>query len=65
MLQQEVIREGDDVRLGELTVIPCCCSSIPDRNNYQPTPYEEGTEEYQRVLDKLAGLWRGRTAGLD
>ena len=65
VLQQEVIREGDDVRLGELTVIPCCCSSIPDRNNYQPTPYEEGPEEYQRVLDKLAGLWRGRTAGLD
>lgn len=60
ILQQEVIRQGDEVRLGELTIVPCSSSSIPVRNNYQPTPYEEGTAEYQRVLDKLAGLWKGK-----
>ena len=60
VVRQQVIRQGDEIRLGELTVIPCSCSSIPVRNNYQPTPYGEGTEEYQRVLDKLAGLWKGK-----
>ena len=54
LLQQEVIRDKDgNVRLGQLTVVPCCISSIPGRNNYQPTPYEPGTEDYDRVLEKL------------
>ncbi|MGN0977690.1 MAG: CapA family protein [Faecousia sp.] len=57
LLQQEVIRESDGtVRLGELTVIPACISSISAWNNYQPTPYEPGTEDYDRVLGKL-GIW--------
>lgn len=54
LIQQEVIREADGtVSLGETIVVPVCVSSIPDRNNFQPTPYEEGSEGYQRVLDKL------------
>ena len=64
LLRQQVIRQGDEVRLGELEIVPCSCSSIPVRNNYQPTPYEEGSEEYQRVLDKLAGLWKGKATGI-
>ena len=65
LLRQQVIRQGNNVRLGELEIVPCSCSSIPVRNNYQPTPYEEGTEEYQRVLDKLAGLWKGKATGTE
>lgn len=58
LLQQEVIRAADgSVRLGELTIVPACVSSISGRNNYQPTPYEAGTEEYDRVLAKLQDTW--------
>ena len=60
ILQQQVIREPDGtVHLGELTMIPASVSSIPIRNNFQPTPYEEGTEEYARALSKLDGTWTG------
>lgn len=60
ILQQEIIRDKDgSIRLGELTIIPASCSSVGDRNNYQPTPYEEGTEEYARVISKLDGSWEG------
>ena len=60
ILQQEIIRDKDgNIRLGELTIIPASCSSVEDRNNYQPTPYEEGTEEYARVISKLDGSWEG------
>ena len=60
ILQQQVIRHPDGaVELGELTIIPASISSIPVKNNYQPTPYEEGSEEYQRVLDKLSGGYEG------
>ncbi len=60
IIQQQVIRELDGtVHLGEHTIIPCSVSSIDVYNNFQPTPYEEGTEEYQRVLDKLAGEYKG------
>jgi len=55
-----VLRHPDGtVELGELTIIPASVSSIPVKNNYQPTPYEEGSEEYQRVLDKLGGAYEG------
>lgn len=58
LVQQEVIRDTQGkVTLGELTIVPCCISSIPERNNYQPTPYEQGTPEYDRVLSKLNGTY--------
>ena len=60
VLQQQVLRDPDGtIRLGELTVIPISISSVSDRNNYQPIPYEEGSEEYQRVMDKLNGTYSG------
>lgn len=60
LLQQQVIRELDGtVHLGELTIVPCSVSSIEVYNNFQPTPYEEGSEEYERVLTKLAGEYKG------
>ncbi len=58
MIRQEVIRYSDGtVELGETTAIPACISSIADYNNYQPTPYEPDTEEYDRTLAKLRGTW--------
>ena len=60
LLRQEVIRTADgSVTLGELTIVPASVSSIPERNNYQPTPCEPGTEMYDRVLQKLDGSWTG------
>lgn len=58
IFQQEIIRDAEgNVRLGELKVIPCSVSSASSYNNYQPTPYEEGSEEYNRVLAKVGGNW--------
>ena len=59
IMQQEVIREPDGtVRLGELTVIPCSVNSKGQSNNFQPTPYPEDSEMYERVLKKLADAYR-------
>ena len=65
LIQQEVIRTHDGaVSLGELTLIPCSISSS-DRNNYQPTPYEAGSEMYNRVLAKLKGVFDGSNLDVD
>lgn len=61
VIQQEFIRDaGGNITRGELKMIPASISSDEKINNYQPTPYEEGTEEYRRAMDKLTGLWKGR-----
>lgn len=60
VIQQEVIRELDGtVRLGETKAIPFCLSGEQNYNTYQPTPYEEGSEQYQRALSKLDGTFDG------
>ena len=60
LLQQEIIRQPDGtIALGQLTRIPACISSIPERNNFQPTPMEPGSEGYDRVLRKLDGSFDG------
>lgn len=54
ILQQEIIRHPDGtVELGSLTAIPASISSITKSNNYQPTPYDPGTPEYIRTMEKL------------
>ncbi len=60
VLQQEVIRDLDGtISMGELTIIPCSVSSAKNVNNFQPTPYEEGSKEYDRVMSKLDGSYKG------
>ena len=54
-------------------VIPCCVSSRPvyegytldNYNDYCPTPYEAGTEDYERVISKLNGSYEGGNGGAD
>ena len=54
-------------------VIPCCVSSRPvyegytgdNYNDYCPTPYEEGSEDYERVLGKLDGSYTAHYTGAD
>ncbi len=57
--QQIVITPEGEVSLGELKIIPCRLSSKTNYNDFRPTPLEEGTEEYNRVLSKLDGTFDG------
>ena len=54
LIQQEVIRHPDGkVTLGETIIVPCSVTSEKGHNNFQPTPCEEGSEQYARVMKKL------------
>ncbi len=60
IVQLEVIRDPEGkVSLGQLIRIPVSITSMEVQNNFQPTPYEEGTKEYDRVLSKLDGSFNG------
>ena len=60
LVQLEVIRdESGTVSLGELTIIPVSITSLSKQNNFQPTPYEKDTPEYQRTMSKLDGTFTG------
>ena len=39
--------------LSDLQVVPCEISSRKDQNDYRPVPCSEGTEDYERILEKL------------
>ena len=66
LIQQEIIRLADGtVRLGQRTIVPCNISSIENRNNFQPTPYEVGSEAYNRVITKLDGSYEGANLSVD
>lgn len=59
LIQQEILRDDQGITLGELTIVPVNLSSEPTKNNFQPTPYPPGSEEYNRVLTKLDGSYSG------
>jgi len=50
--------EAGRVILDDPEAVPACVSSTTGQNNYQPTPYPEGSEGYERVMKKL-GLAEG------
>ena len=60
LIQQEVIVDVDGtVSLGEYKAIPCSISPVDNINRYQPTPAEEGSDRYDRVMEKLSGTYSG------
>lgn len=60
IIQVKVVRGLDGkVRLGEVTSVPVLISSMKGQNNYQPTPVEEGSDAYNRILSKLDGSFTG------
>ena len=60
IIQVEILREYDGtITIAAIHPIPICISSVSDRNNYQPVPYEEGCEGYIRVMEKLEGTYSG------
>ena len=75
IVQLTVQRESDGtVSIADYTVIPCCVSSLPvtdpnlsaavrrpktTYNDFRPTPYEEGSEDYLRAMSKIDGSYSG------
>ncbi len=58
--QLTVTRDGSgECSVTDVRLIPCASSGVVDGNNYQPVPYEEGSEEYERTISKLEGTFTG------
>ncbi len=58
ILQQTVIRDVDgSISLGDLNIVPCRISNKTPGNDYQPVPWEPGSEGYERTLQKLNGTY--------
>ena len=60
IIQQEVIRDpSGNVSLGDGIFIPCSMTSAESGNNFQPTPLEIDTWQYNSVLKKLTEpIWK-------
>ena len=74
IVQVNMVREPDgSLRHDGYSIIPCCLSSRPvyegytgdGYNDYKPTPYEEGTEDYERCLSKITGTYEGPNGQAD
>ena len=74
IIQVQLQRSSDGtVRSSGYTVIPCCVSSRPVKDNYsgdnyndyRPTPYTEGSSAYYRVMAKLDGSFTPDSEGRD
>ncbi len=66
IIQMQVIRDEDGkVSLGEMTIVPISISSMEGQNNFQPTPYAQGSTEYDRTLTKLDGTFTGPDLNVD
>ena len=60
IIQVHLVRDEDGrISLDGMTWIPVSVSSMAVQNNFQPTPYEEGSKEYDRVISKLDGTFTG------
>ena len=60
IIQVHLIRDEDgNIALDGMTWIPVSISSMAVQNNFQPTPYTEGSKEYDRVISKLDGSFTG------
>ena len=55
IVQAEFARDSStgEVTLSRVYVIPCLISTRTDLNDYCPTPCQEGSEDYQRIVSRL------------
>ena len=74
IVQIHVQRDPDgSISTPGFDIIPCCVSSRPvtegftgyGYNDYRPTPYEEGTEFYERAMSKIVGTYNGPNGNAD
>ena len=60
ILKLSVKRDIDGtISVADREVIPCACTGVKGGNNYQPVPYEVGSEQYNRTLSKIDGTFDG------
>ncbi len=57
--QITLCRRGSSVTIESSAFIPCSISGHSGVNDYQPTPYEEGSAAYERTLSMLNGTYEG------
>lgn len=62
VIAQLVVEVGEDGVSWEMAYVPCSVSSVSDKNDYRPTPYGQGTEDWRRCMSKLAAPWDTTTA---
>ncbi len=61
-----VMRDVDGtISVTEREEIPCQISSTTSYNDYQPFPYEEGSEEFERALSKVDGTFNGANLSIN
>ncbi len=61
-----VMRDVDGtISLYDREEIPCQISSTTSYNDYQPFPYEVGSEEYERTLSKVDGTYDGANLAIN
>ena len=65
IVQVQVVRKGTETYNEGWTAIPCRCSENTKVNDYKPTPYEEDSEDYARIMSKLLGTYEGENAVKD
>ncbi len=53
-----------EVKIIDREHIPAACSGVENGNDYRPLLYEEGSEEYKRVLSKLDGSFTGQNLSI-
>ena len=60
ILKLTVKRDVDGtISIDNREIIPCACTGVVGGNNYQPVPYEEGSEQYNRTISKIDGSFEG------
>ncbi|MBE6997002.1 MAG: CapA family protein, partial [Ruminococcaceae bacterium] len=66
-IAQITVRRDPDgsLHLAPPQFIPCKLSGSDGVNDYQPTPYEPDTPEYERAMGKLDGSWTGADLSID
>lgn len=57
--QITLCRRGSSVTVESSHFIPCSISGHSGVNDYQPTPYEEGSAAYERTMSMLNGTYEG------
>ena len=64
--QATITRDPDGtLYLSSFNVLPCSISSKTNENDYCPTLFAEGSEEYNRAMSKVDGSWTGANNVID
>ena len=67
IIAQVVFERSEDgsLVLKEARALPCSISSKTEVNDYRPTLFDPGTDEYSRAMSKVDGSWNGPNQHID